>query len=422
MNKKLIATGLSMFMLTGILGGCNSNSPTSNEQKSVSQDSSSSTETVSLKVWCSQEDQEMTKKLVEDFKKVNPNNTYNIDFGVVSEADAKNEILKDPSAGADVFTFSSDQIAELQTAGAIYRVTKNKDAIIADNSENSIKACTVDGELYAYPSSSDTAFMYYDKSKYSEEDVTSLEKMMAKDLGSGVYNFGFDIDNGWFTSGLFFAAGCTLFGVDGTDDTKCDFNNEAGFKVGNYMLDLAKNPKLLNFEDDGVLLKQFENGTIGAAISGTWNSAPIAEYLGDNFGAVKLPTFNIDGKDIQMGSMANFKLFAVNSQTKSPAAAMQLAEFLTNKDSQKVRFEKRSFVPTSKELMNDDSIMSKNIPVAASAEQSQYATLQTSISQVGKFWGPIEAFGRGLIDGSITKENMQSKLDNLVSSVLTKLS
>ena len=48
---------------------------------------------VNLKVWGAQEDQEMLKEMVEDFKKANPNTTYNITFGVVGEKDTQTKLM-----------------------------------------------------------------------------------------------------------------------------------------------------------------------------------------------------------------------------------------------------------------------------------------------------------------------------------------
>lgn len=374
-----------------------------------------------LKVWGPQEQQETIQAMCEDFKALYPDDNIQIEFGVVSEADAKNEVLKDPSVAADVFTFASDQIAELVQAGALLPVAMNTDQVIANNTASSIDASTVDGTLYAYPSSSDTYFMYYDKSKYTEDEIKSLDTMLAKDLGSGVTNFSYDIDNGWYLSAFFFGAGCSLFGADGTDPSLCDFNNERGLLMGEYLLNLAKNPKFAN-HDDGLLLAAFEAGTLGATVNGTWNAAAIQESLGDNFGTAPLPTVTLsNGETVQLGGMANFKLYGVNTQTSNAVAAMALAEYLTSETCQKTRFENFSYGPTNVNLANDTAAMSSNQALAAMSAQAQYATVQTSIPQSGNYWTPAEAFGAGLMDGSITTDNLQSKLDDFVNNILATL-
>ena len=261
-----------------------------------------------LKVWGSQEDQDMLKGIIEDFKADNPEAAdWSIETAVVSAADAKNEVLKDPTVAADIFEFASDQIAELQSAGALYRITKNKDKIIADNVENSVDAATIDGEMYGYPNTSNSFFMYYDKSKYTEEEVKSLDTMLAKDLGAGVTNFSMDLDNGWYSSAFFFGAGCTLFGEDGTDPKQCDFNNEKGVLVGDYLLDLCTNPKVKN-QDDALLLASFKEGKLGASLTGTWNAAALKEFLGDNFGVATVPAITLeDGTEVYFNSETKFR-------------------------------------------------------------------------------------------------------------------
>ncbi len=431
--RKIMTAIASMAMAGVMMVGCSSNGGSTAESGSSSAadgssaasnggDSTGSGEAVNLTVWGPQEDQELLKQMCDAFAAANPDKTYTFTYGVVSEADAQKEVIKDISAAADVFAFASDQTAILVDSGALYRVTKNKDQIVADNSEASISAASVDGELYGYPYVSDTYFMYYDKSKLSEDDVKSIEGIMNKDIEGVTTNFAFNTDDGWYQSGFFFGAGCKLFGDDGTDPTQCDFNNERGYMVGEYLIDLVANPKYGANFDDSLVKAGFAEGTLAAAVSGTWNAGEIQASLGDNYAATKLPEFTLsNGETVQMGSMANFKIMGVNSETKNPLDAMALAEWLTNKDNQKTRFEVRSYAPTNVELANDTDTMNSNIAVGALAQQAQYATVQTSISQCQNYWTPAEAFGQEIIAGTCTKDNLQQKLDAYVESVLATL-
>ena len=437
--RKIMTAIASMAMAGVMMVGCSSNNSSDNSSNNSSStgsgsaadssaassnggDSTGSGEAVNLTVWGPQEDQELIKQMCDAFAAANPDKTYTFTYGVVSEADAQKEVIKDISAAADVFAFASDQTAILVDSGALYRVTKNKDQIVADNSEASISAASVDGELYGYPYVSDTYFMYYDKSKLSEDDVKSIEGIMSKDIEGVTTNFAFDTDNGWYQSGFFFGAGCKLFGEDGTDPTQCDFNNERGYMVGEYLIDLVANPKYGANFDDSLVKAGFAEGTLAAAVSGTWNAGEIQASLGDNYAATKLPEFTLsNGETVQMGSMANFKIMGVNSETKNPLDAMALAEWLTNKDNQKTRFEVRSYAPTNVELAGDADTMNSNIAVGALAQQAQYSTVQTSISQCQNYWTPAEAFGQEIIAGTCTKDNLQQKLDAYVESVLATL-
>ncbi len=376
-----------------------------------------------LKVWGSQEDQDMYKKLIEMFKEEHPEAAdWTIEQAVVMGADAKTELLKDASTAADIFDFASDQVMELQAANALYRITKNKDQIVANNLEASIQAASVDGELYGYPVASTTFVMFYDKSMYSEEEVKNLNTMMEKELPKGVTNFSMDIDNGWYNSCFFQAVGCRLFGESGTEADQCDFNNEKGLLAGNYLADLAANKKFAN-QDGPVLLKAFENRTLGATFTGTWDAELIKGYLGEDYGVTTLPEITLeDGSTVQLASMMNFNLTGVNAQTKYPAEAMLLAEYLTNSETAlKARYELRPGASTNQLMEETIAADADNEAMQALTEQSKLSVMQTSIPQVANFWSPAEAFGAGLMNQTITKDNMQESLDKMVENTLSKL-
>ena len=419
MKKRTLACLLAGILAVGSLAGCGKKE----EQTSGAKTESGYAKNAKLKVWGSQEDQEMYKKMIEEFQKENPEAAdWEIELAVVMGADAKTELLKDASTAADVFDFASDQVMELQAANALYRITKNKDEIIANNLDTAIQSASVDGELYGYPVASTTFLMFYDKSMYTEEEVKNLNTMMEKQLPEGVTNFSMDIDNGWYNSCFFQAAGCRLFGEDRTDPKSCDFNSEKGLLAGNYLADLAANPKFAN-QDGAVLLKAFENRTLGATFTGGWDAELIKGYLGDDYGVTKLPevTFE-DGTTAQLASMMNFNLTGVNAQTKYPAEAMLLAEWMTNSDTAlEMRYEMRPAASTNKKMEETIAADTENEALKALTEQAQLSVLQTSIPQVANFWTPTEAFGAGLMNQSITRDNMQENLDTMVKNILSKL-
>ena len=419
MKKRTLACLLAGILAVGSLAGCGKKE----EQTSGAKTESGYAKNAKLKVWGSQEVQEMYKKMIEEFQKENPEAAdWEIELAVVMGADAKTELLKDASTAADVFDFASDQVMELQAANALYRITKNKDEIIANNLDTAIQSASVDGELYGYPVASTTFLMFYDKSMYTEEEVKNLNTMMEKQLPEGVTNFSMDIDNGWYNSCFFQAAGCRLFGEDGTDPKSCDFNSEKGLLAGNYLADLAANPKFAN-QDGAVLLKAFENRTLGATFTGGWDAELIKGYLGDDYGVTKLPevTFE-DGTTAQLASMMNFNLTGVNAQTKYPAEAMLLAEWMTNSDTAlEMRYEMRPAASTNKKMEETIAADTENEALKALTEQAQLSVLQTSIPQVANFWTPTEAFGAGLMNQSITRDNMQESLDTMVKNILSKL-
>ena len=391
--KKLLAFALAAMMLFGLAAS-----------------GLAEGETVTLKVWGSQEDQELLGVLVENFKAANPDTTWDISLGVVGEPDAKARYLEDPAAAADVFAFSNDQLLDLVNADALYEVTRNLDAIVAANSAGSIESATLDGVLYGYPMTADNGyFLYYDKSVLSEEDVQTLDGILAKANEAGKKVF-MDVSNGWYIASFFLGAGCTL-GLDENGKQTCDFNNEAGVAAGEAIRAFTADPAFLT-GDDSVLTGGMGD-TICAGVSGTWNAAAIQEKLGENYAACKLPTFTLNGEQVQMSSFIGTKLIGVNTQTAHPVEAMMLAEFLTNEEAQQLRFEMREIGPSNNNVAASEEVQA-NIALAALAEQSQYGVSQKYV--LGNFWTPSEAFGLAMENQST--DDMQSLLDSMVAQII----
>ena len=373
-------------------------------------------EPVALKVWAPEEEQEILMQMCEAFAENHPEYSITFEYGIMGVDDSINELKKDASVAADVFLYPSGGIAELVEAGLIYPITVNTDTVTAAHSPAAIKSCTMDSTLYGIPVTPNSWFMYYNKSMYTEDEVKSLETMLAKDLGSDVYNFSCDIDNSWYMSAFFYAAGGTLFGADGTDPTNCSWNDATGVQVGEYLMNLINNPKYIE-DADGLAGSLMGEGKLGALCSGTWSAETLKAALGDNYAACKLPTINIGGTDRQLSNFADFKAFGVNSNTQYPKPAMELAEWLGGEECQLIRFETNNTPPTVTALISNPSVAASQ-EVAALSTQTQYSTPNPPTSKLNDYWTPAAAFGAGIVNGDITKDNLQESLDAMVNGFL----
>lgn len=393
MKKLLLA--MLMLLMTLSLVACKAEEPVA-EVKDVM-----------LKVWGAQEDQEMLTGMIEEFKAAYPEVNWTIELGVVGEPDARTKYLEDPEAAADVFAFPNDQVMDLVNAGALYEVTINKDAIIAANIQSAVDSATVEGKLYGYPMTADNGyFMYYDKSVFTEEDVKSFDKMLEV-AGAADKKVMMNISDGWYVASFFIGAGNKFEMVD--KKQVLDFNNETGVKVGEAIKAITANSSFTTGDDN--ILKAGLGSTIAAGVSGTWNAVDIATILGANYGATKLPTFNLGGMQTQLGSFAGFKLMGVNSLTVFPEEAMALAEFLTNEANQIKRFETRKLGPSNKNAAQNEAVVA-DVALSALAQQAPYAMSQNSVA--GTYWGPAEAFGLALENKDYTM-SIQEMLDALVT-------
>jgi arabinogalactan oligomer / maltooligosaccharide transport system substrate-binding protein len=431
--KKLLVIVMALTMVTVSFAACSKksgdkdtsatettdNSAASGEATKAPEATEPAVQDVALKVWAPEEEQEILVQMCEAFAENHPEYKITFEYGIMGVDDSITELKKDATVAADVFLYPSGGIAELVEAGLIYPITVGVDEVTASHGAAAIKSCTMDNTLYGIPVTPNSWFMYYNKSMYTEEDVKSLETMMAKDLGSDVYNFSCDIDNSWYMSAFFYAAGGTLFGANGDDPTNCSWNDATGFKVGQYLINLVNNPKYVE-DQDGLAGSLMAEGKLGALCSGTWSAESIKEALGDNYAACKLPTVNIGGADHQLSNFADFKAFGVNSNTKYPKPAMELAEWLGGEECQLIRFETNNTPPTVAALIENPTVAASQ-EVAALSTQTQFSTPNPTTSKLNDYWTPAAAFGAGVVNGDITEANLQESLDSMVNSFLATL-
>lgn len=365
---------------------------------------------VTLKVWGSQEQQELLGRMIEEFKAAHTGTNWDIQLGVVGENDAKTKYLEDPAAAADVFCYANDQLRNLVSAGALYDVTRNVDDIKARNMPEAIEAVSLDGHLYGYPMTSDNGyFLYYDKSVISEEDAGSLDTILKKANEAGKKVF-MDVSNGWYIASFFLGNGCTLT-LDEKGNQVCDFNNEKGIEAGEAIKAFTADPAFVT-GDDSVLAAGIGDSIV-AVVSGTWKADSIQEALGDNYAATKLPTFTTASGQVQMGSFVGYKVVGVNSQTQFPVEAMDLADFITNEANQTLRFNEMQLLPSNTKAA-EMAKSTDNIAIAALQAQHPFGTSQKDV--LDTYWSPAEAFGATMEAKDYSKD-IPTLLNDMVAQI-----
>lgn len=374
-------------------------------------------EDVSLVVWGAEEDQKMLQGMIDSFKeKYADQANFKIELGVQSESTAKDTILTDVEAAADVYAFADDQLESLVNAGALLPVIDDyKDRVSTENGEGSVSAATYDGTLYAYPMTADNGyFLFYDASYFTEEDVATMDGILKVCEENGK-TFTMQLNSGWYLYSFFQAAGLELTrNADGSN--VCNWNatdtKYKGTDVVETILDMTSSSayKLLTDEEFASGVK---DGTVIAGINGTWNAETAAGAWGENYAAAKLPTVVIAGDEIQMSSFSGYKLIGVNKSTAQPYWASTLADYLTNYDNQVLRFETRGLGPSNTEAAASDAVAA-NPAIAALAQQSAYATVQ----RVGDaFWSPTETFGAIMAAQNADGTDLQELLDTMVEGI-----
>ena len=374
--------------------------------------------TYKITVWVGESAVDLTKKQIEDF---NASNDLGIVFEAevhpVSEATAADQMLVDINAGADLYCFPQDQFARLVQAGALNPLgVKAAETVTAANDAGVVAAATSGDTLYAYPLTSDNGyFMYYDKSVIPEEDVDSLEKLIA-DCEAADKFFAFEAQtSAWYIASWFFATGCVSEWT--TDDdgqfisVKDTFNSPEGLIAVKGMQKLLKSPKHLSSSS----ADEFANGA-AIVVTGTWAFDAVKDILGDNMGVTDLPSFEVDGQEYHLGSFNGCKLMGVKPQgddTKKQAALHRLAQYLTGEQCQMERFEALSWGPANLNAQASPEVQA-NPGLAALLLQNQYSIPQGQIH--GSWWDIAKVIGDD-VKAAEDEAGLQAALDNYYNKI-----
>ena len=423
MKKKLISMLVSAAMVSVLLAGCSSGS--SDEPAADSGEK----QNVSLTLWGAEEDQALLQNLIDSFKEEYADvANFDISLGVESESTAKDTVLTDAEAAADVYAFASDQLPDLVKAGALQSIDEMEEALTAytnktvddiknANTESSVEAATYDDTLYAFPMTADNGyFLFYDSTVVSEEDVATWDGLLAAAQASGK-RVAMILASGWYNASFFYSAGFTT-GLNEDGSTTMDWNGEAdytGVEVTQAMLNIASNPAFMALAD-GDISNQIASGQLCAAVSGTWDATAAQEAFGDGYAATKLPTFTIAGAQLQQASVAGYKLVGVNAHSENAGWAALLADWITNEAAQQQRFDEREIGPSNNTVLESDAVK-ENTALAALAAQNEFGVVQMAGQN---YWDPAATFGEMIAQGELNADDtagIQSALDTLVEGV-----
>lgn len=415
-KKRIYALFMIAVMICMTVVGCSTSSQGEKETETKENQQSSSDGVVKLTVWAEEANWETMNKMIESFKEKYKNEaTFEIELVQASEAETKKLLLGDVHNGADVFIFADDQLSPLVASGAISPVP-NADEIKSANTAESVSAATINDVLYAYPMTADNGyFLYYNKNYLSEEDVQTLDGILKVAAETGK-KFTMDWTSGWYLYAFFGNTGLDFEINDDGVTNHCNWNTTEGdikgVDIAQALLNIAANPGFMNAGDDA-LLAGANDGSVIAGVSGVWNEVEIRKAWGDDYGAVKLPTYTCAGQQIQMASFTGYKMMGVNYYSENKEWAHKLAAWFTNEENQTLRFVDRSQGPSNINAAASDEV-TKVPAIQAVIAQSEFGVLQ----RVGNsYWAALTEFGTTMADGNPKGTALQEIMDKLVESI-----
>ena len=426
MRKKFLVSMLTAAMAVTSLAGCSNsnNGPTGSSENggnTSSQANSGEATEADLKVWTAENQvtDGTMDSMMKSFQEKHPEWKINFSVEVVGEDVAKDEILKDVEMAGDVFFFASDQLPDLVSAGAISKLGGSAEELVTSTmSEQVVNTAKYEDSIYAIPFTHNTYFMYYDKSIFTEDDITSVEKMLGVQTADDVYNFCLDSAGGWKLGAWYYGAGLSVYGEDGTDfSAGCDWNNATGIAVTNYLIDLMNNPKVA-YADDVSISELAAEHRIGAWFDGSWNYNVYEEALGEDLGVAILPTFSPDGNEYQLESFYSSKMIGVNSKTKNPQVAVEFAKYLGGEEMQIQRFKETAQVPTNLKASEIEEVKNDEVANILVKQSNTASVVQpTSVEFSKRYWTNAGAIATEIRGGALTKDNVQEKMDTFVKAM-----
>ena len=373
--------------------------------------------TYDVTIWVAEKAVDLTRQQIENFNSTNELGiVFNATVEPVSEADAATQMITDVEAGGDIFCFAQDQFARLVQAGALAPLGEGAAAFVREsNDAGTVAAATSGDTVYAYPLTADNGYiMYYDKSVIPEEDVDSLEKLIA-DCEAAQKYFAFEMQtSAWYLASFFFATGCESTWT--TDDegafisVRDTFNSPAGLIAVKGMKKLVDSDFHLSSSSGS----EFSSNA-AIVVTGTWDYETVKGILGDNMGVADLPSFEVDGTEYHLGSFSGCKLLGVKPQVDAYklAALHQLARYLTGEQGQMERFEALSWGPSNLVAQSSEAVQA-NPGLAALISQSPYSVPQGQIH--GSWWDIAKVIGDD-VKNATDEAGLQQALDNYYDKI-----
>lgn len=380
---------------------------------------------MTIKMWVSDVDgmKDLVLQQVEAFKQANGYD-FEVKIEGVSEADSAGTVLADLDSAPDIYWFAGDRLPELVRGKALAKLgVKASEEIRNTSDEASLTGATVDGELYAYPLTSDNGyFLWYDTRYISAKQAETLEGIIEA-CKEQEKLFGFNLGTAWMMSSFFFAQPvnggqplCTSSWEFSKDGKFTGFTDT--FNTPNGLIAMKGMQKLTS-EEIWIPEQNKATGT-AAIVTGVFNRNNVRLAYGDeNLAVTKLPTYTVDGKTYQLGSYMGCKYIGVKPQADDDKAVLcaELAMYLSSEEAQLDRFYDYGWGPSNLNAQQDSEVK-KSPYLKALAAQNKYAQVQGVIP--GQWWATAALLTDASYkneEGPVTDATMQAALEKYAKTI-----
>ena len=237
--------------------------------------------------------------------------------------------------GPDMFIAPNDSLGDDARAGLIADITDLAAGKLGEFSQLSVDGMSLDGKLYGIPESLKAVAMWYNKSLLDTPPATTDELKALMEAGTPV-SLSYGCYHHWGFYGAFggqiFDENWKVVAGDGIADAMSYLNDLYQISVANGW---PKN------DSDG--LAPFTEGQMAIITNGNWAMGDYRTALGDNLGVAPLPS----GPGGASNPLLGVDGFYFNPNSANQEAALEVALYLTNKNSQTVMMNEAGHVPAN---------------------------------------------------------------------------
>ncbi len=355
--------------------------------------------TIELLVWEDASNIETLETIAEYFK-ADYKQTYphapdiNIRFEARQEAAAVSDLLTigEGDNSPDIAAITSDTLSTAVQADLIAPAEYNEEVKNCFD-DDVVGNVTLNDTIYAYPITSESQTIMYDKSKVSDPSIfDDFDKLLASgeklawDVNgedSAYYMFGFLTD-------------ANLFGADGTDASSLDLDTPKAVK--NYTDALTKYGSCFEPVSPEVAAALLRAGEVAGIVSSPFMYRTLTDAMGeDNIGLHVLPKIN--GED--MRPFSGYKEYVVSSYTDQPALAHMFANYLVSADNQIQRMLDLNYLPTRYDG-EIESFLAESDILDTYQDSYDLSIPMPTIEQMGYYWSPMINFCQEMWDSRTT--------------------
>jgi arabinogalactan oligomer/maltooligosaccharide transport system substrate-binding protein len=320
-------------------------------------------------------------ELVKNLTDKNPNLKMNVLQIPFSEIFNKYQTEVAAGGGPDMFVAPNDDLGNWVRGGLVLQLDSLLQGKLDKVSNSGVEGMKVDGKLYGVPESAKAVALYYNKSLLDKVPTTTDELLAAVKGGKSLNLF----LGAYHMFGFTGAFGGTL--MDGTGTCVADKGGWAD--ALQYILDLKAAGAVIE-SDYGKAEGPFRQGTVAMFVNGPWALGDYKKDLGDKLGVAVIPA----GPKGNANPLNGIDGFYINPNSKNSQLAVDVALFLTGKDSAQIYTDKAGHVPIRSDVTSSDAALT------AFAQASAQGFPRPQSKEFGNFWTPFGDMWTKVMEGA----------------------